>query len=179
LVFRLMTTPEVLVQVFFAAEANTGAAFAVLVRTHAADFRAAVLPVDFALVAEETARIGEAADVVAFWFVADVGAGVLVHMLTVILVSSTLLTHCGDDKVGTHVHSHFLENTGGCFAHSRSAQYKIPCAFRGGSVDLLLLCLEFELPPTLGTILILGDVTTGILGLIIAPGSKDRHEDVV
>jgi len=58
------------------------------VRTHAAGFRAAVLPVYFALVAEETARIGEAADVVAFRFFADVGTRVLVHMLTVGLVSS-------------------------------------------------------------------------------------------
>lgn len=78
-----MATPKMLVQVFFPAEADTSAAFAVLVWTHAADLRAAVLPVDFTLVAEETARVGEATDVVTFRFLADVGAGVLVHMLTI------------------------------------------------------------------------------------------------
>lgn len=44
-------------------------------------------------------------------------------------------------------------------------------------MDLLLLSLEFVLPPKLGTIL--GEATIGLPGLIIAPGKTDKHEDVV
>jgi len=75
------------VQIFLSAEADAGAAFAVLVRTHAAGFGAPMLLVDFALVAEETSGVGEAADVVAFGLFADVGAGVLVHVLAAVIVS--------------------------------------------------------------------------------------------
>ena len=79
---RLMTPSQMLIQIFFPGKPDAGAAFAVFVRTHAAGFGAAVLAVDFALVAEETAGVGEAADVVAFGFFADVGAVVLVHVFS-------------------------------------------------------------------------------------------------
>ena len=70
-------------QVLSSGEANTCAAFAVFVRTETGSFRATVLAVYFALVAEETTRVGEAADVFAAGLVTDVRAVVFVHVFTV------------------------------------------------------------------------------------------------
>lgn len=74
-----------LMQVFSSRKADTRAAFAILVRTEAGCFGTAVLAVYFALVAEETAAVGKAADVLAAALVADIGAIVFVHVFTVLI----------------------------------------------------------------------------------------------
>ena len=79
-----MAAPQMLVQIFLSGEADPSASLAVLVRTHASSFGTTMLTMDFSLVAEKPARVGEATDVVAFGFIADVRPGVLVHVLSVI-----------------------------------------------------------------------------------------------
>ena len=78
-----MHAPKMLREIFLSGKANTRAAFAVAIRAHAACFGAAVLAVDFALVAEEAAGVGEALDFFAAGFFADVRAVVLVHVFAV------------------------------------------------------------------------------------------------
>ena len=59
-------------------KASSSAPLAITMWTHAGRFWTAVLLVDFALVAEEAARVGEALDLFAAGFLTDVRAGVLV-----------------------------------------------------------------------------------------------------
>lgn len=66
------------VKVFFPGEPGAGTAFAVAMRAHPRRLGAAMLLVDFALMAEEAAGVGEALDLLAAELVADVRAGVLV-----------------------------------------------------------------------------------------------------
>lgn len=70
-------------QILLSGKANARAALTVAEGAHAARFWAAVLAVDFTLVPEEAARVGEALDFFAAGFFADVGAGVFVHMLAI------------------------------------------------------------------------------------------------
>ena len=60
-------------EIFLPREASTAAPFAVWVGTLVAGFGAAVLAVNFSLVTKQTTGIGEAADFLAAWFLADVG----------------------------------------------------------------------------------------------------------
>ena len=78
-----MDAAEVFVEVLFAREARAGAAFAVAVGTHARRLGATVLLVNFALVAEQTAGVGEALDLLAAGLFTDVRAQVLVHVFSV------------------------------------------------------------------------------------------------
>lgn len=74
---------EVLGEVFLAGEALAAASFAVGVGALVAGFGPAVLAVDFALVAEQTAGVCEAADFLAAGFEADVGPVVFISVLPV------------------------------------------------------------------------------------------------
>lgn len=75
-----MHPAEMLGQVFFPGEASAAAPFAVGVRAHVAGFGAAMLPVDFPLVTEQAAGVGEAEDFLAAWFFADVWPSMFVSV---------------------------------------------------------------------------------------------------
>jgi hypothetical protein len=77
-----MTTAKMLSEVLLAREPITGAAVAIAVRAHKCLLGISVLLVDFTLVAQETARVGEALDFVAVGFIALVGAVMFIHVFT-------------------------------------------------------------------------------------------------
>jgi hypothetical protein len=78
---------DVLSKILFPGEAGAGAAFAVAERTEERFLGAAVHLVDFALVAKESATVGEALKLLAAFDVALVGTIMLVHVFTVKFVS--------------------------------------------------------------------------------------------
>ena len=78
-----MDAPEMLRQILLSRKANACAAFAVSVRAHTASFWAAMLAVNFTLMAEEAAGVGEALDFFAAWLCTDVGTVMLVHVFAV------------------------------------------------------------------------------------------------
>lgn len=75
-----MDPAEMLSEIFLPREAVAAAPFAVWVWTLVATFGAAVLAVDFALVAVQSTSVGEAADLLAAWFSADVGPVVFISV---------------------------------------------------------------------------------------------------
>ena len=71
-----------LVEVLLARETLARTTLAILKGTHVACLGPTVLLVDFALVAQEAARVSEALDLVAARLLADIGTVVLVHVFT-------------------------------------------------------------------------------------------------
>ena len=74
-------------KIFFSREAVASAPFAVRVGTLVAGFGAAVLAMDFPLVTDQAAAVGEAADFFAPWFFANVGPVVFISVFAIERVS--------------------------------------------------------------------------------------------
>jgi hypothetical protein len=77
-----VTTAQVLSKILLAREPVAGAAVAVGIRTHQRLLRVIVLLMNFALVAQETTRVGEALNLITTRFVAFVWTIVFIHMFT-------------------------------------------------------------------------------------------------
>jgi len=75
-----VATAKMLSEVLLARETIAGAAVAIGVRAHECLLGIGVFLVDFALVAQETARVGETLDLVAVRFIAFVGAIMFIHV---------------------------------------------------------------------------------------------------
>lgn len=78
-----MDPAEMFGEVFLPREASAAAPFAVWVGALEARFGAAVLTVNFSLMTEQTSGIGEAADFLAAWFLADVGPFMFVFVFAI------------------------------------------------------------------------------------------------
>lgn len=124
---------QVLVEVLLAGEALAGVALAVWVRAVDRVLWSAVLVVDFALVAEETAGICKAGQVFASVGRAAIGTLVLVHVFAVrnmlaTRVCANEIIRSGKGGGAAYFHSHFRRNARISSLQSSSGQWNLPSA---------------------------------------------------
>lgn len=80
-----------LLQVLPSRKAVAGASLTVLVGTETSSFRSAALIVDFTFVSLQTARVGEASNILASGLVADIRSGMLFDVLPKMIIEQGFL----------------------------------------------------------------------------------------
>jgi hypothetical protein len=105
-----VATAKMFSEVFLARETMAGAAVAVGVRAHKCLLGIGVFLVDFALVAQETARVGETLNLVAVRLIALVGAIMFIHVFADITLA---FSASRGDGYCTYFHSQGRRKVGG------------------------------------------------------------------
>jgi hypothetical protein len=107
-----VATAKMFSQVLLARESVASAAVAIAVRAHQGLLGVGVFLVNFALVAQETTRVGETLDLVTVWFITLVGTIMFIHVLARVWL---VLAHYKDTTTGycTYFHSHGRRKVGG------------------------------------------------------------------